>query len=154
MAVVAFLLINLGAILALSELPNPYANKFASVSPRLKYLPRIAQVGEYLRTHMGPQDAVVFDDYQVESNIVADAAGLPTLPGRRAYLASSRNNEVDVQEYIHREHPRFLVYSDQGTLRNSLNLPRACTPAANIEGVEFHCGYANQIYRVYELSYP
>jgi hypothetical protein len=152
MVVVAFLVLNLGAVLALSELPNEYANKFGSVSPRLKYLPRIDQVGKYLRTHMGPEDAVVFDDYQVESNIVANAAGLPILPGRRAYLASVKN-DVGVREYINREHPRFLVYSDQGTLPLSLTLPRECSQAANVDGIEFRCVYANEVYRVYELRY-
>ncbi|HWW13941.1 MAG TPA: glycosyltransferase family 39 protein [Candidatus Dormibacteraeota bacterium] len=150
-AVIAFLILNLGAILALSELPNRYEDKFASVSPRLSYLPRIAGVAEYLRTQMGTHDAVVIDDYKVESNIVASAAGLSTDLGRRAYLASAQN-EVNVREYIHREHPRFLVYSDQGTLRSSLNLPQACNQA-NLDGVEFRCTYANHIYRVYELSY-
>ena len=151
-AVIALLFLNLGTILALSELPNSYANKFASVSPRLKYLPRIAEVGKYLQAHMGPQDAVVIDDYKVESNVIANAAGLPILPGRRAYLAGAKN-ELNVREYINREHPRFLVYSDQGTLRESLTLPVACNQTGKVDGIEFCCAYANQSYRVYELSY-
>jgi 4-amino-4-deoxy-L-arabinose transferase-like glycosyltransferase len=151
-AAIAFLLLNLVTILTLSELPNPYADEFASLSPRLRYLPRIAEVGEYLRTHMGPQDAVVIDDYEVESNVVAYAAGLPILPGRRAYLASAQNG-MNVREYIKREHPRFLVYSDQGTLRDSFSLPRECNQVGNIDGIEFRCGYVNQFYRVYELIY-
>lgn len=147
------LLLNLGAILAISEIPSRLSEKAGSISPRLRYPTRIAEVGEYLRTHMGPYDSIVVDDYNVESNIIAYAAGLPILVGSRAYLASSKN-QVDVQQYISREHPRFLVYSDQGTLRNALNLPRACNQEANVDGIEFHCGYTNQIYRVYELSYP
>lgn len=152
-SVVAILVLNLGAVLAFSELPNRYTSKFGSVSPRLKYLPRLAQVGKYLRTHMGPQDSVVIDDYQVESNIVAYAAGLPILPGRRAYLASVKN-DMGVREYMDREHPRFLVYSDQGTLRLSLTLPRECSQAGDVDGIEFRCVYANEVYRVYELRYP
>jgi hypothetical protein len=46
------------------------------------------------------------------------------------------------------------VYSDEGTLRDSLSLPRACNQEAHVDGVEFRCGYANKIYRVYELRYP
>jgi 4-amino-4-deoxy-L-arabinose transferase-like glycosyltransferase len=150
--VIACLLLNLGTILALSELPNSYADKFGSLSPRLRHLPRVAEVGEYLRTHMEPRDAVVIDDYKVESNLVADAAGLPILPGRRVYFASTQNN-IDVWQYIHQEHPRFLVYSDQGTLRDSLTLPRDCSQTASVDGIEFRCGYASRFYRVYELTY-
>jgi hypothetical protein len=46
------------------------------------------------------------------------------------------------------------VYSDQGTLRGTFALPRDCSQAADIDGIHFQCGFANQIYRVYELSYP
>jgi hypothetical protein len=35
---------------------------------------------------MTPEDAVVIDDYNVESNIVMAAAGMPLLPGKRAYI--------------------------------------------------------------------
>jgi len=149
---VGLLFLNPGAVLALSELPNRYADKFASVSPRLRYPTRIAGVGEYLREHMGPEDAVVIDDYNVESDIVAEAAGLPILLGRRAYLASAAN-KIGVREYISAEHPRFLVYSDQGTLRHWLVLPSDCNGESKIAAVQFHCRFANQIYRVYELSY-
>jgi 4-amino-4-deoxy-L-arabinose transferase-like glycosyltransferase len=150
--VIGLLLLNLGAILAISEVPNRLSDKFAAFSPRLRYSTRISGVGQYLRQHMVPQDAVVIDDYNVESNIIADAAGLPLLHGDRAYLASSKN-EIDVRQYIDREHPRFLVYSDQGTLRNSLTLPRDCNQVGNVDGIEFRCDYSSQIYRVYELTY-
>jgi 4-amino-4-deoxy-L-arabinose transferase-like glycosyltransferase len=150
--VTILLLLNLGAILAISEIPSRLSERFCPISPRLRYSARIAGVGEYLRTHLSPQDSIVVDDYNVESNIIADAAGMPILAGRRAYLVSSKN-EMDVQEYIRWEHPRFLVYSDRGTLRNSLTLPRECNQVGNVDGVEFRCGFANQIYRVYELTY-
>lgn len=101
---------------------------------------------------MAPDDAVVIDDYNVESNIVMVAAGMPLLPGNRAYLASVQN-KIDVDAYIKSRHPRFLVYSDQGTLRRSLALPSACTGTTNIDGVDFRCAFSNEIYRVYELSY-
>ena len=101
---------------------------------------------------MGPEDAVIIDDYNVESNIIADAAGLPLSVGQRAYLLSSKN-DIDVSEYVRREHPRFLVYSDEGALRKSLPLPHVCKQPANLQGIEFQCDYANPIYRVYQLSY-
>jgi 4-amino-4-deoxy-L-arabinose transferase-like glycosyltransferase len=152
-AAVLFLLVNLGAVLAISEIPNRFADNVAPLSPRLRYSTRIESVGAYLRAHMGPQEAVVIDDYNVESNIIADAAGLPLLRSQRAYLVSA-NNQIDVHEYIRTEHPRFLVYSDQGTLRSSFALPRECSQTAELDGMHFHCVFANRIYRVYELSYP
>ncbi len=132
---------------------NPLANELASVSPRLRYPRHIAEVATYLRRHMKPEDRVVFDDYKVESNIVSDASGLPILLGDRAYLAS-RKNEISVAEYIAKEHPRFLVYSDQGTLRQSLDLGHGCLGAQRIDGIVFRCAYSGQVYRVYELIFP
>jgi hypothetical protein len=96
---------------------------------------------------------VIVDDYKVESNIVSDAAGLPIVPGDRAYLVS-RKNEISVSEYIARAHPRFLVYSESGTLRRSLELSPVCLDSQRVAGIVFHCAYNGQVYRVYELSYP
>lgn len=150
--VVALLTGNSLAVLAMSEVPNRYADKFASVSPRLRYPTRIAEVGKYLRTHMGPHDAVVIDDYNEESNILADASGLPAMPGERIYLQSAKN-AMGARQYIDAKHPRFLVYSDAGTLRSSLFLPRSCDQEARVDDVKFRCAFVNRFYRVYELSY-
>lgn len=145
--------LNCMLLACVSFYSNPLANELASVSPRLRYQGHIAEVATYLRSHLKPQDKVVFDDYNVESNILSDASGLPILPGERAYLAS-RKNEISVLEYIAREHPRFLVYSDRGTLRRSLDLHPACLDSQTVAGIVFHCAYNGQVYRVYELSYP
>jgi hypothetical protein len=150
--VVTLLSANSLAVLAMSEVPNRYADKFASVSPRLRYPTRIAEVGVYLRTHMNPNDAVVIDDYNEESNILADASGMPVMSGERAYLQSAKN-AIDAHRYIGEMHPRFLVYSDVGTLRTSLLLPTSCNQEANVSGVKFRCAFANHFYRVYELTY-
>jgi 4-amino-4-deoxy-L-arabinose transferase-like glycosyltransferase len=151
-AVIVILFTNLGLVFLMAEWPNRYREKFASVSPRLQYPKRVSEVGQFLRVHMHPEDGVVIDDYNVESNIVMEAARMPLLPGNRAYLASLPN-DIGVYEYIDREHPRFLVYSDRGTLRRSLVLPSTCTEKTNIGRVDFQCDFANDIYRVYELSY-
>jgi len=150
--VVALLSANSLAVLAMSEVPNRYADKFASVSPRLRYPTRIAEVGVYLRTHMSPNDAVVIDDYNEESNILAEASGLPVMSGERVYLQSSKN-AIDARQYIGEMHPRFLVYCDVGTLRTSLFLPTSCNQEASVSGVKFRCAFANHFYRVYELTY-
>lgn len=150
---ILLLFLNMAGVLVLSETHNRFADTFAPISPRLRHAGRVSSVATYLRAHMGPQDAVVVDNYNVESNIIVDAAGLPLLYGKRAYLESA-SNDIDVREYIRTEHPRFLVYSDQGTLRGTFALPRDCSQAADIDGIHFQCGFANQIYRVYELSYP
>jgi Dolichyl-phosphate-mannose-protein mannosyltransferase len=151
--VIALLCLNSIVILLGSEVPTRYADKFANLSPRLRYHPRIVAVADYLRRHMRPSDAIVIDDYNVESDIIAAAAGLPILAGDRAYLAD-RKNELTVRQYILAEHPHFLVYADQGTLRSSFALPPGCSGTERIDGVNFRCAFAGQIYRVYELSYP
>lgn len=151
--VVICLFLNLGMILYLSESHSSIADTIASISPRLRYSRRIAGVGEFLRAHRTSQDAVVIDNYNVESNIIANAAGLPLVPGRLEYLASVKN-QAGVLEYIHAERPRFLVYSGSGTLQQWIHLPPECDRTIQTDGIQFTCEYSNQIYRIYELSYP
>jgi len=151
LALFVFMMANGLVILALSEVPNRYADKFASVSPRLRYPTRVAEVGAYLKAHTSSEDAVVMDDYNAESIVLADASGIPML-SERAYQ-ESRRNEITALQYIHTRHPRFLVYSSQGALRSTLLLPESCSQDAAVEGVSFHCVLANQIYRIYQLSY-
>ncbi len=149
---VAFLVANLGIVFFLSEHPNRFSSKVASVSPRLRYAPHIVGVAHYLRTHMGAEDAVVIDNYNEESLIVGEVAGLPLNPGKRAFLANTSYDET-VDQYITREKPRFVVYSDQGTLRRWLNLPSECGNA-RIDGMDYQCTFANAIYRIYQLAEP
>jgi 4-amino-4-deoxy-L-arabinose transferase-like glycosyltransferase len=145
--------LNCILLAAVSLYSNPLADELASVSPRLRYPRHIAEIGKYLRSHLKPEDRVVFDDYKVESNIVSDASRLPILPGNRVYLAS-RKNEISVLDYMASEHPRYLVYSDEGTLRRSLDLERGCQDSQRVAEIVFHCAFEGQVYRVYELSYP
>jgi len=151
-AVLAFLSLNLILVWIASDVPNPYAERLAPVSPRLRYPSRISEIGDYLRAHIRPGDGIIIDDYNVESSLIAAAAGLPLLGGEKEYLASS-NNSVGADLFIKTQHPRFLVYSDQGALRKDLELPPDCS-GATVANVEFHCEFANKIYRIYQLQYP
>jgi hypothetical protein len=150
--IIAVLAANLGVVYFLGEYPNRFSAKVASVSPRLRYSPRIDGVARYLRTHMGPDDAVVIDNYNEESNIVAEAAGMPVITGDRAFKANTANDQT-VDHYIVSRKPRFVVYSDEGTLHRWLTVPPGCG-SATIEGMDYQCGYSNNIYRVYELTQP
>jgi hypothetical protein len=150
---VALAALNCLLLACASFYSNPLADEVASVSPRLRYPRHIAEVATFLRSHLKPEDRVVVDDYKVESNIVSDASGLPIVPSDRAYLVS-RKNEISVSEYIATAHPRFLVYSDHGALRQSLDLQPGCVDSQKVAGIVFHCAYNGQVYRVYELSYP
>lgn len=152
LAIIFLLLLNLAAVFFLSERPDRIGDELASVSPRLRYPRRIAIVGQFLQRHLQGDDAVIIDDYNVESDIIAQAAGLPILPGHRAYLASAKNT-ITAREYVAAEHPRFLVYSDRGTLRQWFPLPSECGGTEVLDGVEFHCVFTSPIYRVYEMSY-
>lgn len=149
--VITLVLLNSLIVLAGSELPNPYSEKLASVSPRLRYQKRIQVVADYLRKHLGPNDAVVIDDYNVESNVIADAAGLPIFRGNRAYLLS-RTNTIPVDEYVRTEHPRFLVYATGGRLEHLITLSKDST-VADVNGVQFRCVFKSDIYRIYQLTY-
>ena len=146
--VIALLAVNLAVVFLLAEHPNRLSSKVASVSPRLRYSPHILSVGHYLRTHMAASDAVVIDNYNEESNVVAQAAALPLDAGPRAFLANTAYEQT-VDQYIVSEKPRFVVYSDQGTLRRWLALPPNCG-AAKIDDMDYQCAFSNPIYRVYQ----
>jgi 4-amino-4-deoxy-L-arabinose transferase-like glycosyltransferase len=149
--VIAILVVNLATVLFLSEHPNRFSEKMASVSPRLRYPVMIASVGQCLRQKMHPDDAVVIDNYNEKSNLVARAAGLPLLPGNRVFLADTKN-DLTVEQYIAFQRPRFLVYSDQGTLHASIPISPGCK-TETINRIIYHCTFANAIYKVYELTY-
>lgn len=145
-------MLNCTLLACASLYSNPLADELASVSPWLRRQRHVAEVGTYLRSHMKPDDSVVFDNYNDESNVLSDASGLPILPGDRAYLVN-RKNETSVWDYITRVHPRFLVYSDRGALRQWIDLGPGCFDLQRNGGIVFHCTYSGQVYRVYELSY-
>ena len=145
------LLVNLVAIYALSEFPNRTADKIASLSPRLRFSRHIASVASCLRSRLQPQDAVIVDNYNAESNVIASAAGLPLVPGRRAYLANAIN-EISAQEYLNRVRPKFMVFADKGVLRKDFDIPQGCSSVV-LGNVKFSCKCTNQIYRLFELGY-
>jgi len=70
----------------------------------------------------------------------------------RAFKANTAYDQT-VDQYIASRKPRFVVYSDQGTLRRWLNLPPGCGNA-RIEGMDYQCTFANPIYRIYQLREP
>jgi 4-amino-4-deoxy-L-arabinose transferase-like glycosyltransferase len=150
--IVVMLILNCALLVGISATSGGLANEVASVSPRLRYQPQVADVGSYLRQHLKSGDAVIFDDYNLSSNILAEASGLPVPTGRRAFLANKKN-DLTVEGYLVSEHPRFLVYSDQGTLRQWFDLRPDCGRTQMIGGIEFRCAFVGQVYRVYELSY-
>jgi hypothetical protein len=152
-AIGLMLIINLGAILMLSEVRNPLSDQFSAISPRLRFRHHIEQVRRYLKPLLKPDDSVVIDDYNVESNIIAAAIGLPLVGPNRAFLASSQPVS-DLPEYINRKHPRYVIYSDRGVLNAYLTLPDECAASfVTLNGMEFRCIFGNDVYRVYEVSY-
>ena len=150
-AMIFALILNASAVLFLSARPNRFSAKMASLSPVLRYPAPVAGVGHFLRGRLGPQDAVVIDDYNVESNVIANASGLPLLPGKRVFLASKKN-DISVNEYIQQERPRFLVYSDEGTLKSSIPLASGCG-TQGFQDITYECEFANATYKVYKLEY-
>ncbi len=119
---------------------------------------------------------MVIDNYNCESNIVAAAAGLPLVTGDRAFLSateiasnkcesnlapvlaaaglSAPRKGLELRNYMEAKHPRYLVYSERGTLRSQLPLPHSCAQPAGFAGMQFRCVLENEIYRIYEITYP
>lgn len=152
-AIAVMVILNLGAILTMSEVRNPFSDQFSAISPRLRFRNHIEEVRRYLKPRLNSHDAVVIDDYNVESNIIAAAIGLPLDTADHAFLASSQPVS-ELPEYMNRKHPRYLIYSDRGVLSAYLILPDRCPGSLIIvRGIEFRCLFENNVYRVYEVSY-
>ncbi len=149
----AIMVLDLGAIVPLSATENRYTDKFRSVSPLLPYPRQIEEVGQFLGRRLHPKDRIVIDNYNDGSNIIAAAIGLPLLPGDLAFQAS-QTSPGQVWNYIQAQRPKYVVFSDAGTLKPYLPLPSNCTNSAQVRGVEFKCLFQGQMYRVYSISYP
>lgn len=151
LAVSLLLVLNLGGIFALSRIPNPFNNKFRSISPALRFQRRIESLGRYLKPRLGHNARVVIDDFNTDGITIAHVIGLPLIPYKRAFLAS-RDNLPDLLDYMEKNHPRYLIYSDRGIIRSLLPLPAQCC-ADTTMGMRFRCRFENNIYRIYGVSY-
>ena len=146
----AVLLLNLLAIWAISSSSNHSSEKFASISPVLRYAHRIDSLAAFLRPRLNSEDRLVIDDYNSESNIVAQALGLPLPAKSRAFLASIRPAS-ELPGYVESEHPRFIIYAQRGILSKTLVL--GCDAALALPKAEVRCPYQNDVYKVYEVIY-
>ena len=149
-AFVGVLLLNLLAIWLLSATRNRFSEKLASISPVLRYPDRIQSLAAFLRARLESGDHIVIDDYNSESNIVAQALGLPLPATSRAFLASL-TPASELRAYVEQQHPRYFIYAQKGVVEKSLPLGRGTPPGFPI--TEVRCTYQNDVYRVYEVSY-
>ena len=154
------MLLNLVALVLLSLVDNPYINKARSVSPVLRFTTPQEEVGKYLRAHLGPNDAVVIDDYNYETNQIAHLAGMPLVESERAFLFPDRvfperqkTKFSELVPYLRSRRPVYFVYAPQGELRQFMKFPPDCSPA-QVEDMRLVCVLQNTQYRIYEIHYP
>jgi 4-amino-4-deoxy-L-arabinose transferase-like glycosyltransferase len=143
---------NLAFILWFSTHSGPFEDKFRSISPLMPFQVHIKTVAKFLRPKIRPEDRLVIDSFNDESNLVAAALGLPLLPGDRAFIPSNSNRSGPFQ-FFSSAHPRFAVLAGRGTFGSQLSLPFACSTTWWIQDMQFRCVFENEIYRVYEMDY-
>ena len=144
--------VNLGILLIASERPNRYSDKFASISPRVRFPSYIQGVGDYLHKRLGVDDTIVFDNYNFDSNTLGAAAGLPLLPGDRIFTEASGDCS-GLLEFMKRRQTRYVVYANSGTLEYCLPLSQPFPQPIVFAGMEFKCVFENKIYKVYEVTH-
>ena len=150
--VVTLLAFNTCALLLFGETHNRFSEKFASISPRLRYTKHIQTVANYLQHHLQPTESIVVDDYNSEALILAQASGLPIPVGTRAFLVDTLRPLSDLPNFVRTEHPKYLVYSDRGSVRQLLPFPASCTSVTSWNGMTFDCVFSNEVYRIYKLT--
>jgi 4-amino-4-deoxy-L-arabinose transferase-like glycosyltransferase len=149
-AFAGILLLNLLGIWILSATPNRFSEKFASISPILRYPHRIESLAAFMRERLSPADHIVIDDYNSESNIVAQALGLPLPATSRAFLASI-TPASELPGYVEQQHPRYIIYARQGVLERKL--PLEGNRPLGLSNAQVRCTFHNDLYSVYEVYY-
>ncbi len=149
MAILVVVSLNLAFVLAVSESRLSVSDKFASISPRLRFTHYIQDVGDFLRPRLRPQDSLVIDNYNWESGFIAITAGLSHRPGERVFNANSMP-PAQVIDFIRRQHPRFFVVAKRGVMNRFLHFPDSCSSVVQIDNWQARCVYENHIYRVFE----
>ena len=144
---------TLFCILVFSETSLPFSEKFASVSPRLRYPRDISKLGKYLGPRLQPGDALIVDDYHWDGNIVEHALGLPLLDRSSVFRASFDNTD-GLENFIRDKHPRYLVYAVNGNFQSYWGFSSSCPYMHQSRGLILKCVFSNQTYRGYELQYP
>lgn len=156
---VGVMVANLCALFLLASVSNPFINKVRSLAPVLHFTTYVEETGKYLKSHLGPHDAVVIDEYNYEPNLIAAVAGLPLLESERAFLIPDRTIPEKQEQavagllpYLSSRRPSYLVYAKQGVLHQSLPLPADCADA-QVEEMHFVCVFQNAQYHIYEIHY-
>jgi len=145
------LVLNLAALLVLSETRNPLSNKFVEISPRLRERHYISDTADYLRSHLSANDSVVIDDYNTDSILIAESAGLPIRSGERILLATDSMASSAIS-FIETNHSTYVVYAANGTLKRYLPLSGSCPNKRVIADREFQCVYETTIYQIYRVT--
>jgi 4-amino-4-deoxy-L-arabinose transferase-like glycosyltransferase len=156
LGVAATIIVNPAVLLAMSEIHNPLSDKFASVSPELRFPSQIRDVGLFLQERLRPKDAVVLDNYNQDSNILGAAAGLPLVPGKRVYVQFAQDCS-GLLDYIKDVQPRYVIYADapSGTLKACMSVPGDPMQPTTIGSgnIRMSCVFRNKVYRIYEVEY-
>ena len=145
------LVLNLATLLVLSETRNPLSDKFVEISPRLRERHYISDTAEYLRSHLSINDSIVIDDYNTDSILVAESAGLPNKSGQHILLATE-STASRVLDFIENNRSTYVVYAANGSLKRYLQLPGSCPNKCVIAGREFQCVYETKIYQIYRVT--
>lgn len=170
-AFVALLAANFCLILALGQIQWRLTDKFRSISPVLPFPLHVVQVVQFLKPRIDTRQAILVDNNNCESGVIARQAGYPLPPRANEFLASGRIHsytcdaegafsttqilaeQKELHTFIDTMHPRFVVFSDKGTLKPYLPLTAGCATPIQWDGAKFTCVYSNEVYRVYEVGY-
>ena len=148
---VVVLLLNLFCIWALADSSTRFNEKFASISPILRYPHHIKSLADFLRPRLKTENPIVIEEYRDQWNIVAEAAGLPLIPGSQVMVFSDHTPPAELFEFIQNRHPLYLIYAPSGLL--SKVLPLQCNVRSAELNVEVSCPFRNDVYMVYEMNY-
>ncbi|HKG62247.1 MAG TPA: glycosyltransferase family 39 protein [Pyrinomonadaceae bacterium] len=150
---------NLALLFVLSTVRNPFINKVRSMGPVLHFTTYLEDTGMFLKNNLGPNDAVVIDDYNYETGAIAYVAGLGLLQNERAFLIPDRvyperqqKKFAELMPFIRSRRPTYLVYANEGELKQFLPFPSDCS-SKQIEDMQFACVYQNAHYQIYKIDY-
>ena len=151
--IIFFLVWQAGIIAGAAYGPSKIADKLSSVSPMLPLEVELRDLVHWLDRNRSPQDAVILDHFNYGATDVIRYAGIPAAEYYRVpEVMDVTAVQTELGEFLATRHPRFLVYSPEGLLRDIWLVPDS-RPILDNSSAVLSLEWQEGNWRVYRINY-
>jgi hypothetical protein len=152
-----FLFWQSGIIAGAHYAPTMIADGLSSVSPTLPLRVENRGLTEWLRQHTNGTDAVVFDEFNYESDTLirfSDLDSSQVYQVRHLAYSDSKILSKELQAFIRLHHPHLAVCSPDGPIGAEWALDDNENLEVSVAGIRLHLEWRGSHWRVYSIEYP